>query len=416
MFTMIIKLLEYLGADLTIPNKKNEIIKKINENDYNKEITELKNNINKCLFNNQLDNNQDIDTDYHLSSSEPFVMTKEPLELIHNVVKSPNFYSISLHNLDSISSVDNIFNKKKCTSNTNLPNQTLHDFSTTSYDHFKLEQERQEQLEQERQARLEQERQEQLEQQRQARLEQERQEQLEQQRQARFEQEQLEKKIQEDIIKKMIKKKEETKKLKEVFDKFKKERQSITSSDIEPRFQEINSTTSSYNDKFQLVPVVPVRRKGVRGVQDAQGAQGAQVGGKNNSETSSDFELTGKRILDKSYINIEGGSKKSREIHNQIIEILKGYGYNEQDANDIKNFIYYEVKEKYSNLNNDEKAEKMLEIVDKFKNVDIKKVRDELKLYRERRDSNKEDKKEQKDKKDKKELKEKKKSKRSKKI
>lgn len=110
-----------------------------------------------------------------------------------------------------------------------------------------------------------------------------------------------------------------------------------------------------------------------------------QNGGKQqNSESSSDSEseFFGKRTLVNPYM--KGGSKQSQKIHDEIIQKIKDMKYSDEDAKDIKNFIYYEVKEKYPELNNDERAEKMLEVIDKkLSKIKIEEVRKELEIYRE---------------------------------
>jgi hypothetical protein len=140
-----------------------------------------------------------------------------------------------------------------------------------------------------------------------------------------------------------------------------------------------------------------------------------QLGGKkvidSSSDSSSDSKFIGSRKLYNPYI--EGGSKKSQEIHTEIINMIKNMGYSEEDANDIKNHLYYEVKDKYPKLNNTEKAEKMLELVkNKVSNINMDEIRKELQKYRERRDKlksgNQEVKKEKKEKKETKATKEKK--------
>jgi hypothetical protein len=116
-----------------------------------------------------------------------------------------------------------------------------------------------------------------------------------------------------------------------------------------------------------------------------------------SESVSSDLsdEVNGKRIIYNPYISMKGGSKKSQEIHDEIINRIKEMKYNDQDAQDIKNVIYYEVKHKYPELNNNERAEKMLEVIDKkLKKIDINEIRKELEKYRERRNSNMEPKKE----------------------
>jgi hypothetical protein len=117
-------------------------------------------------------------------------------------------------------------------------------------------------------------------------------------------------------------------------------------------------------------------------------------GGAKYSE-SSESDSSNSMIYGKRYINnpyIKGGSKKAQKIHNDIIEHIQKLGYNEQEAKDIKNVLYYEVKDKYPSLTNTQKAEKMLELVDKkVKNIDMKDVH---KILEEKRGSKKNDTKE----------------------
>lgn len=117
-----------------------------------------------------------------------------------------------------------------------------------------------------------------------------------------------------------------------------------------------------------------------------------QYGGRQkNSESSSDSdsEYSGERKLLNPYMN--GGSKQSQKIHDEIIQKIISMKYTEEEARDIKNVIYYEVKEKYPKLNNDQRAEKMLDIVDKkLANINIKDIRKELENYRERNNNQKE--------------------------
>jgi hypothetical protein len=117
---------------------------------------------------------------------------------------------------------------------------------------------------------------------------------------------------------------------------------------------------------------------------------GNQDGGKqkySESESSTDSEFIGRRKLYNPYM--KGGSKQSQKIHDDIINKIKNMGYNEQDAKDIKNVIYYEVKEKYPKLNNIKRAEKMIEVIDKkLANINMNEIRKELEKYRERNNNN----------------------------
>lgn len=116
-------------------------------------------------------------------------------------------------------------------------------------------------------------------------------------------------------------------------------------------------------------------------------------GGAKYSESSESSESSnsnsmfyGKRYINNPYI--KGGSRKAQKIHNDIIEHIIKLGYSEQEANDIKNVLYYEVKEKYPSLTNTQKAEKMLELVDKkVKNIDMKDIHKILKEKRENREN-----------------------------
>lgn len=130
-------------------------------------------------------------------------------------------------------------------------------------------------------------------------------------------------------------------------------------------------------------------------------------GGAKYSESSeSDSMIYGKRYINNPYI--KGGSKKAQKIHNDIIEHIQKLGYNEQEAKDIKNVLYYEVKDKYPSLTNTEKAEKMLELVDKkVKNINIKDVQ---KILEEKRGNRNKDNKDIKDNKETKKPKEAKKN------
>ena len=103
-----------------------------------------------------------------------------------------------------------------------------------------------------------------------------------------------------------------------------------------------------------------------------------------SESNSSNSMIYGKRNINNPYI--KGGSKKAQKIHNDIIEHIQKLGYTEQEAKDIKNVLYYEVKDKYPSLTNTEKAEKMLELVDKkVKNINMKDVHKILAEKRENR-------------------------------
>ena len=104
------------------------------------------------------------------------------------------------------------------------------------------------------------------------------------------------------------------------------------------------------------------------------------------SESSPDSQFNGIRKINNPYLS--GGSKISEKNHNDAIENIKNLGYDELDAKDIKNFLYYEIKENYPDLNNDERSEKLLDNIKTLKKMDIKKVRKELEKYRERKENN----------------------------
>lgn len=288
-FTMIIELLENLGADLSIANKKNEVIKKISENNYNKEIQDMKNKIKNCLF---LSNDIGI-TDFEDDNDDTSpVMYVSTFENTYNIPHS-NSNFLSPEYLDAITTTD----VKKCSKK----NKSKNYFE----DQSKLN----------------------------------------------------------------------------------------NNTDINTLMVKLQDDIKQRNIKLLN-------------------------GGKQNSESSSDSEYRGNRILHNPYIDIEGGtkvnefidieggSKKANEIHNQIIEKIQKQGYSLEDAKDIKNFIYYEIKDKYPTLNNEERAIKMLEFVDKkLKNIKIEEIRKELEKYRERRDANMEKKPKEKKPKEKKEKK-----------
>jgi hypothetical protein len=105
-------------------------------------------------------------------------------------------------------------------------------------------------------------------------------------------------------------------------------------------------------------------------------------GGKSNVN-----ELSGKRKINNPYVS-NGGSKISDKNHNDAIQKIIKLGYSEEEAKDVKNFLYYEIKENYPDLNNDERSEKFAEVLKTFEMMDIKKVRKELEKYRERNNKN----------------------------
>jgi hypothetical protein len=135
-------------------------------------------------------------------------------------------------------------------------------------------------------------------------------------------------------------------------------------------------------------------------------------GGKSSSRSSDDNEISGKRKINNPYIS-NGGSKKSEKNHSDAIEKIRKLGYSEEEAKDVKNFLYYEIKDNFPDLNNDERSEKFTEVIETFKTMDIKKVRKELEKYRERNNKNAPAKKEHQKESKKEPKKEKKSSKRS---
>ena len=134
-------------------------------------------------------------------------------------------------------------------------------------------------------------------------------------------------------------------------------------------------------------------------------------GGKSNSRNEND-EITGKRKINNPYIS-NGGSKKSEKNHSDAIEKIRKLGYSEEESKDVKNFLYYEIKDNFPDLNNDERSEKFAEVLKTFAIMDIKKVRKELEKYRERNNKNAPPKKEHQKESKKEPKKEKKSSKRS---
>jgi hypothetical protein len=106
-YTMIIELLENLGADLTIPNKNNEVLKKISENNYNKEIKKIKTNIKDCLFiNNESNPLDDIDQfDDSVSSSVLIFNDNNSLsQLFNGMPMTPIHHFQTPNSLENISS------------------------------------------------------------------------------------------------------------------------------------------------------------------------------------------------------------------------------------------------------------------------------------------------------------------------
>ena len=134
-------------------------------------------------------------------------------------------------------------------------------------------------------------------------------------------------------------------------------------------------------------------------------------GGKSNSRNEND-EITGKRKINNPYIS-NGGSKISEKNHNDAILKIRDLGYTIEEAKDVKNFLYYEIKENFPDLNNDERSKKFDEVLKTFAIMDIKKVRKELEKYRERNNKNAQPKKEHQKESKKEPKKEKKSSKRS---
>jgi hypothetical protein len=95
----------------------------------------------------------------------------------------------------------------------------------------------------------------------------------------------------------------------------------------------------------------------------------------------------GKRKINNPYVS-NGGSKISEKNHNDAIQKIRKLGYSEEEATDVKNFLYYEIKDNFPGLNNDERSEKFSEVLKTFELMDIKKVRKELEKYRERNNKN----------------------------
>ena len=142
------------------------------------------------------------------------------------------------------------------------------------------------------------------------------------------------------------------------------------------------------------------------------------------SESESDMMFKGKRKINNPYISMNGGSKISMDggskisdkNHNDAILKIRDLGYTLEEAKDVKNMLYYEIKDNFPGLNNDQRSEKFAEVIETFKMMDIKKVRKELEKYRERNNKNTPPKKEhskEHSKEPKKEKKEKKSSKRT---
>ena len=107
-------------------------------------------------------------------------------------------------------------------------------------------------------------------------------------------------------------------------------------------------------------------------------------GGKSESKSE---EFYGKRKINNPYVS-NGGSKISDKNHNDAIQKIIKLGYSDEEAKDVKNFLYYEIKENFPDLNNDERSEKFAEVLKTFELMDIKKVRKELEKYRERNSKN----------------------------
>ena len=98
-------------------------------------------------------------------------------------------------------------------------------------------------------------------------------------------------------------------------------------------------------------------------------------------------EIKGKRKINNPYVS-NGGSKISEKNHNDAILKIRDLGYTLEEAKDVKNFLYYEIKENFPDLNNDERSKKFDEVIKTFAIMDIKKVRKELEKYRERNNKN----------------------------
>ena len=98
-------------------------------------------------------------------------------------------------------------------------------------------------------------------------------------------------------------------------------------------------------------------------------------------------EISGKRKINNPYVS-NGGSKISDKNHNDAIQKIIKLGYSDEEAKDVKNFLYYEIKDNFPDLNNDERSEKFAEVLKTFAIMDIKKVRKELEKYRERNNKN----------------------------
>ena len=111
-------------------------------------------------------------------------------------------------------------------------------------------------------------------------------------------------------------------------------------------------------------------------------------------ENISNEVIKGKRQINNPYISLNGGSKISEKNHNEAIELIIKLGYNEEEAKDIKNFLYYEIKDRYPDKNNDERSKQLLKDIETLKEMNIKTVRKELEKYRERNEKSKGSKKE----------------------
>lgn len=83
----------------------------------------------------------------------------------------------------------------------------------------------------------------------------------------------------------------------------------------------------------------------------------------------------------------EGGKaeKDSSKIHNDVIQMIQDLGYSEEDARVLKAGCYRLVKDKYPDLNNLERAKKMLEICksDLIATMPIDEIRDAINKNRE---------------------------------
>jgi hypothetical protein len=117
-------------------------------------------------------------------------------------------------------------------------------------------------------------------------------------------------------------------------------------------------------------------------------------GGGSGKENISKEVIKGNRQINNPYISLNGGSKISEKNHNEAIELIIKLGYTEEEAKDIKNFLYYEIKDRYPDKNNDERSKQLLKDIETLQEMNIKTVRKELEKYRERNEKSKGSKKE----------------------